>query len=298
VIKTMLSTQALTNYTFWDVPAPLLATKDSPQFSNYNHLQAYHTTRPIKADQLNSYCELLRGQKFTEHPPKDVFDCYYDTDELQLQTQSPGGMWLRHRQVGEDSKSTQWNLRICNTKVEADGMILFEDVKDEQQIIDKIWIVLKPACFKPQISKKQSALDIISEHLHPTIAFYFRRTTFTLESITINLDVMELRQGFFSFSVTISSNDLRTFQSAFRSYSPGGSDYALVIRSKVIEAVHERRKDLELHLIKSNIIPQASYFEGHKSGLPLGLHIDTQFKRPVHKEYENEDEEGDEEVST
>eukprot|EP01089_Gocevia_fonbrunei_P008969 TRINITY_DN20824_c0_g1_i1.p1 TRINITY_DN20824_c0_g1~~TRINITY_DN20824_c0_g1_i1.p1 ORF type:complete len:331 (-),score=30.01 TRINITY_DN20824_c0_g1_i1:54-914(-) len=240
----------------------------------------YHVTFPLLHDDISKIIKtLVEDHKFKQEEPLPIGDAFFDTPELHLQSQQPGGMWLRFREEGHDnalmgeetnelSKTVHctWNLRKC-TGVMPNGIIEFIDIKDEQEILDTVWPLISPNnCMKPEITNKNNLLKIFMKSIGPIIAISYTRLTFVTSDpiMTFVLDTQQIKPDLFSISGTFSSSNIQEMSDAYQKVS----EFITVhepVRSKVIESLYHRHLSKYEQLKQANIIPDYPYFEGHLS---------------------------------
>eukprot|EP01125_Pyxidicula_operculata_P000481 TRINITY_DN10506_c0_g1_i1.p1 TRINITY_DN10506_c0_g1~~TRINITY_DN10506_c0_g1_i1.p1 ORF type:complete len:245 (-),score=26.89 TRINITY_DN10506_c0_g1_i1:264-998(-) len=232
----------------------------------------YHVTFPILLTQYGSFCSRLKEKGFIRESNVSVGDAFFDTGHLTLQTFKDAGWWLRYREI--DGEKTSWILRKCKnlSSEEGDYFVSLVDIKDENQILNEVWGVIKPGTAVPTFSGTDELLDLMVKELSVTIVSNFTRTQFhhPKNHVNINVDVVQLTSTKYSITGTLSTPEYSQLIKAKNDYlSELGTHH---VRSKVVECLHSTRQPLYEELKSKQVVPDIEYYSEHiTKTLPSGV---------------------------
>jgi len=167
-------------------------------------------------------------------------ETYHDTPDYKLLCASPGGWWLRYREIEGKEEEGYWTLRMCD-KPTPEGDIKYSDVADEKEILSRVSEFVPEAAGADSLFAVPKLLHIYARLL-TTRAHYHSRAG---PEWDMTIDCTMLASNSFMLQGTLRSKNQETLQSmrdvlvsADIVFDQKG------IRSKIIEYIFRRNQKL------------------------------------------------------
>ncbi|ELR21037.1 uncharacterized protein ACA1_281310 [Acanthamoeba castellanii str. Neff] len=182
-------------------------------------------------------------------------ETYHDTPDFALLRASPGGWWLRYREIEGREEEGGWVLRMCQ-KATPEGHISYVDEEDEARILGGMAEIV------PEAATAKTLFDM--ESLHIFSRLLTTRAHYSRDDLNLMIDCTQLAMNKFVLQGAVRAKTQEALGTISQGLVAAGVTTSQgVARSKVVEYVRHNNRQLYEKLQAWEVVSDDGFCEWH-----------------------------------